>query len=84
LISQTEPSRADGSSPLRAPCSGPTCSRQSIPFTPPPAPSSVEQERWAFPLLVPFLTEDSVVFVYSNVSSSQSITQPSSIYHPPR
>src|SRR5438552_1607885 len=56
--SSTFPSRAHGPSPLPAPCSGPTCSRQSIPIAPPPAPAPapVEEERWAFPLLFSFIT----------------------------
>jgi hypothetical protein len=79
-----DPSRAHGPSPLRAPCSGPACSQQSMPFAPPPATPSVEEERWAFPLTFPFLTEGHVIFLVDNANSSQSIHRPALVYHPPR
>jgi hypothetical protein len=84
MSAHTDPSRTQGPSPMRAPCSGPTCSQQSIPIAPPPATNPVEEERWAFPLGFPWFLEDNGTLVLATTAPSRSVHRPSSVYHPPR
>ena len=87
-----EPMSAGGESqnrdahPIHRPCSGPRCSENHKPLTPPPAapPISVEEERWVQFALVDLSAGTASFLLPLELIALHPQHHQRSVYHPPR
>lgn len=75
----------DTPKPIQRPCSGPSCSENHKPITPPSSPPvSVEVERWIHFSLLSFSAAGSSGLLPLDLIDSRPSHDQRSVYHPPR